>query len=85
MVSGPETYYDFSPTERDVLIVEEEGSTSLYFSDHKNLSAAFGQYKGGITVVCCEKSDDLFDVSKHMRLQMRFRDDENWVGIALQQ
>jgi len=84
VISSPKTYYDFSPSERDVMIVEEENSTSLYFSDHENLGSQFGQYKGGVILVCCDKADDIFDLSKHTRIQLRFRDDEPWVTFIEQ-
>jgi len=84
MVSTPTTYYDFSASEKDVQIKEEADGTSVYFSDQNNLSASFGQYKGGVTLTCCEMSDSLFDLSKHTRLQLRFRDDSPWVMIDLQ-
>lgn len=81
MISTPTTYFDFSTSEKDVQIIEDDESTSVYFSDQDNLAEAFGKYKGGVTLTCCEKSDSFFDLSKHIKIQLRFRDDSPWVTI----
>jgi hypothetical protein len=80
-IAPPDVYYDFSPSDRDVWIIEEDQYTSIYFQTRKNLPAEFGKYQGGVIIECCEKTADIFDLSTHRRLRLRFRDDQPTVTV----
>ena len=81
---GSETIVtDFSPTSKVVSIIEKEDRTDIYIKPVEDLQERFGHWKGKIIVTCCNKGDDIFDLSNHKRLSFTFRDDQPWVNIEL--
>jgi len=81
MLGAPDLITDFSPSEKSVTVVEREDRIDIYFKDHASLQDELGHWQGTLIITCCELADDLFDLSKHVRLSCRFRDDDARVKI----
>ena len=58
---------DFSPSSKGISIVEEDHYTSLYFHEYDSLRDSLSKFEA-IKLVLVEKEDNIFDLSKHMKL-----------------
>ncbi|MCB0832395.1 MAG: hypothetical protein KDC45_02925 [Bacteroidetes bacterium] len=74
-LSEPDIYHDFSSDDRDLIVEVDDLYTSVYFLTKNNLRKEFGQHKGGVMITYCEQADDIFEVSNHKRIRLKFRDD----------
>ena len=81
MLSEPDLITDFSPNDKSITVVEYEDRMDLYFHDYPSLQKELGRWQGMLIITCCELCDDLFDLSKHVRLSCTLRDDDNRVKI----
>ena len=70
---------DFFFCLRGINIVEEDLYTSLYFLEYNSLRDTLSKYDN-IKIVVVEKEDDIFDITKHMKLAV-YRTDSHVATI----
>jgi len=58
---------DFSLSSKGISLVEEDYYTSLYFHEYDSLRDTLSKFEA-IKIVLVEKEDDIFDISKHLKL-----------------
>lgn len=80
-VGMPNMITDFSPTRREISVVEHPNRMDLYFERYGSLQDELGHWKGTLVVTCCEVGDDIFDENTHRRIEFKFRDDSSEVII----
>jgi hypothetical protein len=72
---------DFSSSSSEVEIIEHNNFTDVYFKKYKDIQNEFSKYDN-IKLIVCEKSDDIFDFSKHIKLLL-YIENEHLVRIEL--
>ena len=80
-VGTPDIITDFSPSQREISVVERTNRMDLYFDRYESLQAELGHWKGTLIVTCCEDGDDIFEPKNHRRIEFVFRDDTSEVTI----
>ncbi len=81
LVGTEELITDFSPFNNKICIVEHADRMDVFVRHVGDLQERYGRWKGEIILTCCEKDADIFDTDNHIRLRLRFRDDEPTVRI----
>lgn len=72
---------NFSSTSSDVEIVEHDNFTDIYFKKYKDIQNEFTKYEN-IKLIICEKFDDIFDFSKHIKLCL-YIENEHTIRIEI--
>ncbi len=80
-VGTPDVITDFSPSHREISVVERPNHIDLYFDKYESLQEELGHWKGTLVVTCCEVDDDIFEQKNHRRIEFVFRDDTSEVVI----
>lgn len=83
LVGSDEIVTDFSPYNNKICIVEQTDRTDIFVRSVSDLQEKYGRWKGELIVTCCEKGADIFNMDNHIRLRLRFRDDQPTVKIEL--
>lgn len=72
---------DFSSSSPDVEIIEHDHFIDIYFKKYKDIQNEFSKYEN-IKLIICEKSEDIFDFSKHIKLLL-YLENEHFIRIEL--
>ena len=80
-VGTPDIITDFSPSQREISVVERPNRMDLYFDRYESLQEELGHWKGTLIVTCCEVGDDIFEPNNRRRIEFVFRDDTSEVVI----
>jgi hypothetical protein len=72
---------NFSSSNPDVEIVENENFTDIYFKKYKDIQNEFSKYEN-IKLIVCEKDEDIFDFKNHIKLLL-YIENEHIVRIEL--
>lgn len=72
---------DFSSNSPDVEIIEHDNFTDVYFKKWKDIQTVISEYEN-IKLIVCEKGDDIFDFSSHIKLLL-YIENEHIIRIEL--
>ncbi len=72
---------NFSSTSPDVEIIEHENFTDVYFKKYKDIQTELSKFEN-IKLILCEKGDDIFDFSRHIKLLL-YIENEHIIRIEL--
>ncbi len=77
---GNNKILDFSSA-GEIEIEEKNYFTLIYFKKEKNLQEEYGEGKGNLVLVCCEKDGNVFDENTYIILELSMLEGSDEVGI----
>ncbi|KAA3602193.1 MAG: hypothetical protein DWQ06_07085 [Calditrichaeota bacterium] len=77
---GNNKVLDFSSA-GEIEIDEKKYFTSIYFKKEKDLQEEYGEGKGNLILVCCEKDGNVFDEKTYITLELSMSEGSDEIRI----